>query len=502
MPYNYFSLNTLFLAFFLTMSSVAVAQCPGNLITNPDFETDLVGWGRFAGNGGSPIVTQVTGGVGGSNAAQVGPLPDGFFNFTWDRPANVGENYTLSAAARRTVTDGDISVRLEFINNSFQTLGSDQLTISSATFQTFNLSGTVPAGATQVRASVVGSNGAAAVVDDFCLLLVGGPVFNCPGNLVTNGSLDDDTGGWFDFTPGGNSVTHNTTDPLSGAGAGTKADGEVAAFKITDNIVVGNIIKVSGYIRGSNGSNFGINFQKADGSAVQDNPFDGTGGTSNSVSDYEQVFSADETVREGTEEIIIFAQGAGVLSFDNVCVQDLGPDNSFVFPIALSTFTGQAMAKSNKLEWTTATEENTAMFYLERSADGRTDWTTVTELSATGNSQVDQYYAAEDDRPLRNAYYRLRSTDFDGSFQLSDVINVTRDQGLTVAAFPNPFGNTISVATDLEKASDYVLIDALGRQLRVGRIAAGAQRTEIHAADLPAGRYLLRVGKETISLVK
>lgn len=417
------------------------------------------------------------------------------------------QDYTLTANV--TGVAGAVQVAMEYFTASYGYLGGNYSgLISPGDSGDFTASGTPVAGTEILRIVVTGSDPSvtqSATVSNVCLSFTGGS-FDCVDNLVGNGSLDNDVGGWFDFTGDPNSVTHNTTDPFAGAGSGNFVAGDVAAFAFTDGVVPGNFISVSGQIRATNGS-FGLIFKNLDNGTET---YGGTG-ISTDGANFVQVANGMVTVPEGTDEIIIFAQsndGSGGFttgsggSFDNVCITDEGPDPSFVFPVALAHFTGSAMDKENKLEWMTANEENSARFQLERSADGRRNWTTVAEVEAAGHSETARNYVAMDDRPLRTGYYRLRSVDTDGAFELSDVVVITRTEGATLVAFPNPFGNVLSVRTDLTEATDYQLLDALGRRVRTGRIAAGPQQTDIPAADLPTGRYLVRVGNETITVVK
>ena len=55
-------------------------------------------------------------------------------------------------------------------------------------------------------------------------------------------------------------------------------------------------------------------------------------------------------------------------------------------PVELADFKGYAMDRTNVLKWQTASEENTMVFLLERSLDGRRDFIEIGRVNAFGNS--------------------------------------------------------------------------------------------------------------------
>jgi hypothetical protein len=104
--------------------------------------------------------------------------------------------------------------------------------------------------------------------------------------------------------------------------------------------------------------------------------------------------------------------------------------NSFVevicaanpLPIELIEFKAKQINKSVELNWITASEKNNAFFTVERSKDGE-DWDPVSFINSQGNSSTHQYYKTYDYSPFTgNSYYRLKQSDFDGSYSYSNVI--------------------------------------------------------------------------------
>jgi hypothetical protein len=101
-------------------------------------------------------------------------------------------------------------------------------------------------------------------------------------------------------------------------------------------------------------------------------------------------------------------------------------------PIELLFFTAEKADNHVKLNWATASEINNDYFTVERSADLR-DIASIAEISGAGNSNITCLYEYLDYQPLNGInYYRLKQTDYDGSFDFSDwvavnVNNITDD---------------------------------------------------------------------------
>lgn len=76
------------------------------------------------------------------------------------------------------------------------------------------------------------------------------------------------------------------------------------------------------------------------------------------------------------------------------------------------------------LTWTTYSEQNNALFEVERSADG-IQFKTIGQIVPAGNSGVPNNYFFTDRLPLPGInYYRVRQTDFDGKFGFSEIISL------------------------------------------------------------------------------
>ena len=124
-------------------------------------------------------------------------------------------------------------------------------------------------------------------------------------------------------------------------------------------------------------------------------------------------------------------------------------------PVELVSFEGKAMEEVNMLTWATSAEENTEWHIIERSIDGRSNWTEIGRVPAAGNSNTIQNYELKDEAPLTSGYYRLISLDYDMYMDYSDVINIKRDivKG-NIRVYPNPVAQELSIDFALVQAED------------------------------------------------
>lgn len=164
-------------------------------------------------------------------------------------------------------------------------------------------------------------------------------------------------------------------------------------------------------------------------------------------------------------------------------------------PVELAAFDADVVKGQVQLRWTTASEQNSATFVVERSAQGET-YTAVRELAAQGNSTAVTVYAATDEQPLPGtSYYRLRQVDRDGAVAYSPVVKVSVQPGtLPVLAYPNPVADRLTLdllAAPAEPCAVRVL-SLTGQVLRAETLAGGRVQ-ELPLASLPAGLYLLQV---------
>jgi cytochrome c peroxidase len=166
-------------------------------------------------------------------------------------------------------------------------------------------------------------------------------------------------------------------------------------------------------------------------------------------------------------------------------------------PISLLGFSGESGPKWNFLSWSTMEEIDFSHFEVERSFDGTGEWTVIHEQLG-GGAQVQnegvRSYVFNDETPLLDSYYRLRSVDMDGSFALSEVIYLQRKEAGVLRVFPNPNNGRFFITIPTDAATELTLMDFNGRVVYRSPYASEAQFSD---HQLPTGVYLLSATTRT-----
>ncbi|MCE7992291.1 MAG: hypothetical protein HEP71_09935 [Roseivirga sp.] len=93
-------------------------------------------------------------------------------------------------------------------------------------------------------------------------------------------------------------------------------------------------------------------------------------------------------------------------------------------PIVLISFEGKAVDGKVELTWTTGSEEDNSFFTVERSTNGF-DFEPILFVNGAGDSKTFINYTATDVNPEEGLmYYRLKQTDFNGTFSYSELVSV------------------------------------------------------------------------------
>lgn len=153
-------------------------------------------------------------------------------------------------------------------------------------------------------------------------------------------------------------------------------------------------------------------------------------------------------------------------------------------PIELVDFTGEHMNGRVNLYWYTASEFNNAYFTIERSLEGF-EFTPIGQVNGKGTVTTKTTYNFTDNDPFTGkSYYRLRQTDFDGSFSYSKVISVD-EQDLAWNLYPNPVSYGTNVT--LTRKGTYTVYNNMGAV-----VMTVTNGNSINIANLPAGVYIVR----------
>ncbi|MDG1333649.1 MAG: T9SS type A sorting domain-containing protein [Crocinitomicaceae bacterium] len=161
-------------------------------------------------------------------------------------------------------------------------------------------------------------------------------------------------------------------------------------------------------------------------------------------------------------------------------------------PVTLASFDVKNDGCSNIISWSTASEQESSEFVIERSYDMAT-WEDVTSVLAAGNSSTTLDYLARDYNFTKNGvmYYRLRQVDMDGSMDYSEVkvVNCFCENHQQPIMYPNPATGDLSIESTLGGIME--IVDINGRIIRKENLSEGVNVFDL--SFLSAGVYLVRM---------
>ncbi len=168
-------------------------------------------------------------------------------------------------------------------------------------------------------------------------------------------------------------------------------------------------------------------------------------------------------------------------------------------PVELIDFSATLENERVKLEWTTATEQNSDYFIVERSVNC-IDFEPLLKVAAAGFSNEVIHYEDFDLKPFYGInYYKLRQIDFDGQEAFYDIksVNYKTDQSLNFSVFPNPFENIFNLHFNVNdnKLLKVEVSDNQGKIVFSSefKALAGWNFYEIDLSENSAGNYLCKL---------
>lgn len=174
-------------------------------------------------------------------------------------------------------------------------------------------------------------------------------------------------------------------------------------------------------------------------------------------------------------------------------------------PVELSFFKGELIGNEVNLSWRTESELNNDFFTIERSV-GAEDFSALHVVKGHGTTNQANAYSFLDPFPLSGrSYYRLKQTDFDGTFTYSKIISIVSNgpELAVMQVYPNPSNGTeINLEfTGLngQETIRVIVYDYLGREHSQIQLAADSKtgyirQQHVFKERLPKGVYILKAG--------
>ncbi len=154
-------------------------------------------------------------------------------------------------------------------------------------------------------------------------------------------------------------------------------------------------------------------------------------------------------------------------------------------PVELLTFNAIPNGTVVDVNWTTASEQNSDYFSVQRSQDGNS-FTDVVQVKASGNSSVLKKYSAIDYEPYNGvSYYRLKQVDLNGNFIYSELVAVKFQNNNSLSIYPNPSNGPFNVSISGQNGKEVLVLvrDIEGREIYAKLIVVSSDK-EVVVIDL------------------
>lgn len=167
------------------------------------------------------------------------------------------------------------------------------------------------------------------------------------------------------------------------------------------------------------------------------------------------------------------------------------------FPITLLSFTSDAIASGNQLDWQTSVESTEGSFIVERKGLQAEEYLSIGLVDRQTSSGSAKFYSFIDaSAPAGRSLYRLKMLDLDGTTSYSNSVEVVRDRGVGIRVYPNPATDFVTFKSQFveEKLLQIEMYDITGRQL-IFESFQDLEITEwqVTLSGMPKGHYVYRM---------
>jgi len=179
-------------------------------------------------------------------------------------------------------------------------------------------------------------------------------------------------------------------------------------------------------------------------------------------------------------------------------------DKSYPLPVEFINLSAECNHGDVTVKWSTATEQNSNYFTVERSFDG-TNFSAIATVTAAGNSStLKNYSAVDNDAYSGTSFYRISETDFNGSTMYSSTITVNGCSGDDVVIYGTGGGVSININAIADGEYNIELYDVLGQKLisQVSGVAAGNNHIKLSPSAISSAIYIVKVYNSSNAVAK
>jgi hypothetical protein len=160
-------------------------------------------------------------------------------------------------------------------------------------------------------------------------------------------------------------------------------------------------------------------------------------------------------------------------------------------PLTITSFNASFNGAATQLKWTSANEVNVKGYSIEKSVNG-TAFTEVSFVSARNIVGENTYTWTDNSMASGATYYRIKTTDKDGSLKYSQVVVINSRAGISASVFPNPAISSLTVNhTSAMLGAKLSVLTLEGKLIKSLAVQQGAVQTAVSVSELLKGNYLL-----------
>ena len=179
-----------------------------------------------------------------------------------------------------------------------------------------------------------------------------------------------------------------------------------------------------------------------------------------------------------------------------------------MLPVELVSFTGSCLQNNEvELQWTTASEQNSDSFFIEKSTDG-SNFIIIGSVAAAGNStEVRKYSFTDSEISSSKNYYRITVLDKDNSIDKSKIIQIKCSEDEEIKSYYSNLTDDIIIELNAVAEKDILinLIDITGKSFfhanRKTTIGINKIRVPIKHS-MPNGIYIVSIKDRNNSFTK
>lgn len=177
-------------------------------------------------------------------------------------------------------------------------------------------------------------------------------------------------------------------------------------------------------------------------------------------------------------------------------------------PIELARFEGKLEEGNVYLIWETTMELDNHYFEVQKNNNGTdaNEFVKIGKVMGAGFSNQVQSYNFIDNNPAKGVnHYRLKQTDFDGSFSFSPVVSILFDERKDdkINIYPNPAKNQLFITglSEADKSVELEIFNATGQIVLKSKLAL-SDLNIIEINKLNPGQYILKIATENNVIIK